>query len=85
MILIDHSRSFEPDWKFPPAFEKDPYLVVRPAVARRLETLTQENVQAAVGDYLKPRQVKALVKRRDRLLKYHLALPEESSQEPGKR
>ncbi|MCW8844682.1 MAG: metallophosphoesterase [Gammaproteobacteria bacterium] len=85
MILIDHSRSFEPDWKFPPAVQNDRYLVVRPAVARRLEKITLENVQAAVGDYLKPRQVKALVKRRDRLLKYHLALPEESSQEPGKR
>ena len=76
VVLIDHSRSFESDWKFPPAVDKSDYLVVRPAVARRLATLTQENVQAAVGDYLKPRQVKALVKRRDRLLKYHLAVTE---------
>ncbi|MCJ7557180.1 MAG: metallophosphoesterase [Gammaproteobacteria bacterium] len=76
LVLIDHSRSFEPDWKFPPSVEKSEYLVVWPAVARRLATLTEENVQAAVGNYLKPRQVKALVKRRDRLLKYHLAVTE---------
>ena len=76
LVLIDHSRSFEPDWKFPPQVENHEFLVVSPALARRLEELTQEDVQAAVGSYLKPRQVKALIKRRDRLLKNHLAVPE---------
>jgi hypothetical protein len=75
LVMIDHSRSFEPDKKFPKGIEDHPYLVVRPALARRLESLTREKLDATLEPYLKDRQIKALMVRRDRLLKYELAGP----------
>jgi hypothetical protein len=68
LVLIDHSRSFEPDKGFPPGVKDHPYLRVRPALARRLSTLDREEMDAVLGPYLKDRQIKALMVRRDRLL-----------------
>jgi len=73
MVLIDHSRSFESANTFPMNVKKSPYLVVRPAVAKRLAALTEDNVKVATRGYLKPIQVRKIMARRDRLLKSHLA------------
>lgn len=73
IVLIDHSRSFESSSTFPMNVKKSPYLVVRPAMAKRLATLTENNVKVATRGYLKPVQVRMVLKRRDRLLKSHLA------------
>lgn len=73
MVLIDHSRSFETSSTFPMNVKKSPYLVVRPAVAKRLATLTEESVKRATRGYLKPAQVRKIIVRRDKLLKSHLA------------
>jgi hypothetical protein len=72
-ILIDHSRSFESNKGFPAAVKKNKYLLVRPAMAKRLAGLTEENLQVATHGYLKPIQVRSILARRDRLLKSCLA------------
>jgi hypothetical protein len=73
MVLIDHSRSFETSSNFPANVKKSPYLVVRPAVAKRLATLTENNVKIATRGYLKPAQVRKILVRRDKLLKSYQA------------
>ena len=72
-ILIDHSRSFETNSRIPDAVKKSPYLVVRPAVAKRLAELTEENLEVATRGYLKEIQVRKILARRDRLLKSYMA------------
>jgi len=73
MVLIDHSRSFETSNNFPESIRKSPHLVVRPAVAKRLATLTENNVKIATRGYLKPVQVRKILVRRDKLLKSYQA------------
>lgn len=72
-ILIDHSRSFESNKRFPVTVKKSRYLVVRPAMAKRLADLTEENLEAATRGYLTPIQVRRILVRRDKLLKSYLA------------
>jgi len=70
LVLIDHTRAFR-------LAQKRPTLLYRggiqmpPALAARLSTLTRERLLEALGPYLRPRQIDALLKRRDQLLKDH--------------
>ncbi len=67
LLLIDHTRAF-------PTYLKDPVLLYRgevqvpPALAERLKALDPVVLQKELGPYLHARQIKALLKRRDRLL-----------------
>ena len=72
LVLIDHSRAF-------PTYLKNPVLLYRgevqvpPALAARLATLNREMLKEALGPYLHARQIDALLKRRDLLLKDYSA------------
>lgn len=72
LVLIDHSRAFR-------TLRTDPTLLykgavqVPPALAERLRRLDQQTLQAKLAPHLKPRQIEALLKRRDRLLKDYAA------------
>jgi len=67
LLLINHTRSF-------PTHLKNPVLLyhgevqVPPALAERLRTLNPDILRKELGPYLHTRQIKALLKRRDRLL-----------------
>ena len=72
LVLIDHTRAF-------PALVKNPTLlykgqpVVPPALAARLAALNEEMLTKALRPYLQQRQITALLKRRDLLLKDYTA------------
>lgn len=72
LVLIDHTRAF-------PTHLKNPVLLYQgevqlpPALADRLMTLNREMLQKELGPYLHGRQITALLKRRDRLLKEYRA------------
>jgi hypothetical protein len=72
LVLIDHTRAF-------PTFLKNPTLLYRgetrvpPALAARLATLDQKTLKQSLGPYLQSRQIDALLKRRDLLLKNYTA------------
>ncbi len=68
LILIDHSRTFAARPKILDKIESE-FLVVTPAMAKRLEALTEESVLAATRPYLNLSQVRALLTRRDILLR----------------
>ncbi len=67
LVLIDHSRAFPTHSKLPVLLYKGG-VQVPPALARRLEALNRETLQAELGPYLHRRQIDALMKRRDQLL-----------------
>jgi hypothetical protein len=68
LVLIDHTRAFA-------ALTGNPTLLYRggayvpPALAKRLESLDQETLTKTLGPYLQQRQISAILKRRDLLLK----------------
>ncbi len=68
LVLIDHSLAFR-------TYPKSPRLLylgevrVPPVFAERLRTLNREVLQEALGPYLHARQIDAILKRRDLLLK----------------
>jgi hypothetical protein len=70
LVLIDHSRAF-------PTYQKRPRLLYQgeltlpPALAGRLADLDHETLQQALGAWLHRRQIDALLKRRDQLLREH--------------
>ncbi|HUG04360.1 MAG TPA: metallophosphoesterase [Steroidobacteraceae bacterium] len=70
LVLIDHSRAF-------PTYQKRPRLLYQgeltlpSALAERLATLDRETLQQALGAWLQRRQIDALLKRRDQLLREH--------------
>jgi hypothetical protein len=70
LVLIDHSRAF-------PTYQKRPRLLYQgeftlpSALAERLATLDREMLQQALGPWLHRRQIDALLKRRDQLLREH--------------
>jgi hypothetical protein len=70
LVLIDHSRAF-------PTYQKRPRLLYQgefmlpPALAERLAALDRETLQQALGAWLHRRQIDALLKRRDQLLREH--------------
>lgn len=80
LVLIDHSRAF-------PTHEREPVLLYRgetrvpPSLAERLATLDRATLQKSLGDLLHRRQIDALLKRRDRLLREH---PAAAAEEPRK-
>jgi hypothetical protein len=72
LVLIDHSRAFR-------TLRSDPTLLykggvkVPPELAERLKGLDRDALKARLGSYLQGRQIDALLKRRDRLLKEYTA------------
>ncbi|GAB4374380.1 MAG: hypothetical protein Kow0062_12330 [Acidobacteriota bacterium] len=65
--LIDHSRAFRLKTGRPPALERVP-IALSPDMRARLEALTEASLRKALGRMLSRAQVRALLKRRDRLL-----------------
>jgi hypothetical protein len=72
LLLIDHSRAFRTLRTNPRLLYKGG-VQVPPALAERLRRLDRQALQAKLGPYLDSRQIDALLKRRDRLLKDHAA------------
>jgi len=68
LVLIDHSRAFRLSRKLPADFSNFP-IQVGDEMARRLERLDQETLTTALGEYLDREQIRALLARRDDLLK----------------
>ncbi len=67
---IDHSRAFRLSAKPPPsAHGKADELKIPAQVDRQLRAIDLETLELLVGDLLKERQVRAIIKRRDRLVK----------------
>lgn len=72
LVLIDHSRAF-------PTLLKRPRLLYQgelqlpAALAQRLATLDREQLRQALGPWLQHRQIDAILKRRDQLLREHRA------------
>jgi hypothetical protein len=65
---IDHSRAFRLS-SVPPPADGSSDIPIPERVARRLADLDLPTLQAALGELLEPEQIRAIVKRRDRLLK----------------
>ena len=72
LVLIDHSRAFRTLRTNPTLLYKGG-VQVPPALAERLKGLDRETLKARLGPYLQTRQIDALLKRRDRLLKEYAA------------
>jgi hypothetical protein len=68
LVLIDHSRAFRTTRGNPTLLYKGG-VQVPPALAERLKRLDRETLKARLTPYLQLRQIDALLKRRDRLLK----------------
>ena len=68
LVLIDHTRAFRTDTGKPRLLYRGE-LRVPPALAERLKTLNRDVLQRELGAYLKKRQIDAILKRRDLLLK----------------
>jgi len=67
---IDHSRAFRLSPKPPPSVQgKTDGLAISEAVDQRLRALDLETLQNLIGDLLEDKQVRAIIKRRDRLVK----------------
>lgn len=76
LVLIDHTRAFDTDTKDPALLYKNP-VELPPALAERLAALDRPSLDAALGRYLQKRQIDALLKRRDALLRrYGATAPE---------
>ena len=68
LVLIDHARAFGTDAEDPVLLYKNP-VELPPALAKRLAALDRPALETAVGRYLHKRQIDALLKRRDALLR----------------
>lgn len=68
LVLIDHTRAFDTDSQDPALLYKNP-VELPPALAKRLAGLDRPALDAALGRYLQKRQIDALLKRRDALLR----------------
>ena len=68
MYLIDHSRSFRMSRKLPREFVDSPVRLTRP-VYDRLEGLDTAALSAALGEVLDKARIKAVLKRREAILK----------------
>jgi hypothetical protein len=68
LVLIDHTRAFRLGLKHPTLLYRGE-IQMPPALAARLSTLTRERLLETLGPYLHARQIDALLKRRDQLLK----------------
>jgi hypothetical protein len=74
LVLIDHSRAFAAKSRI---LQKNlsEYLVVTPPMARRLQSLEQEQLMNAIRPYLSQSQIRALLARRDILLRGFMKKP----------
>jgi hypothetical protein len=72
LVLIDHTRAFRTLRTNPNLLYKGG-VQVPAALAERLQQLDRETLKARLGPYLQGRQIDALLKRRDRLLKEYAA------------
>jgi Calcineurin-like phosphoesterase len=68
LVLTDHTRAFGTDSKEPVLLYRNP-VELPPALAQRLAALDRPTLDAALGRYLNRRQIDALLKRRDALLR----------------
>jgi len=68
LILIDHTRAFETELKPPTLLYKNP-IELPPSLAQRLAALDRPTLDAALGPYLHSKQIAAILKRRDELLR----------------
>jgi hypothetical protein len=66
--LIDHSRAFRSSGKRPKQYRKVT-VDVSDLLRGRLEYLNQDNLSSELSDYLHPRQIEAILERRDLILK----------------
>jgi hypothetical protein len=70
VVLIDHSRAFTLKQGDPRLLYQGP-VVLPPALAKRLAALDKATLERELGAWLHRRQVDALLRRRDRLLREH--------------
>jgi 3',5'-cyclic AMP phosphodiesterase CpdA len=70
VVLIDHSRAFTTQQQLPRLLYKQP-LELPAALAARLAALDRAALQRELGPWLHGRQIDALLKRRDALLREH--------------
>jgi hypothetical protein len=66
--LIDHSRAFRSTSKRPKQYRKVT-VDVSDLLRGRLESLNRDNLSSELSDYLHPRQIEAILERRDLILK----------------
>jgi hypothetical protein len=70
LILIDHSRSFRTSKKFTKKLIYENKMKQLPRdIYLKLKGLTYESIQAAMGSYLRENEIKAVIQRRDLMLK----------------
>ena len=71
MIIIDHSRAFRTKKKLnhQGKGENEPIKSLPRAFVERLKSLTFEKINGAVGEYLKDKEINAVLVRRDLILK----------------
>ncbi|HKE45138.1 MAG TPA: metallophosphoesterase [Steroidobacteraceae bacterium] len=74
LVLIDHTRAFGAQVQNPTLLYRGG-AYVPPALAKRLATLNQETLTKTLGQYLQRRQIDAILKRRDLLLKNYTTRP----------
>ena len=70
VVLIDHSRAFALRQQAPTLLYQKP-VALPPALAARLAALDRTALERELGPWLHRRQIDALLKRRDRLLREH--------------
>ncbi|MDH4015017.1 MAG: hypothetical protein OEU33_13330, partial [Chromatiales bacterium] len=70
LVLIDHSRAFRLSRNLPADFRNFP-IQVGDEMARRLERLDREMLTGELGEYIDRDQIRALLARRDDLLKQY--------------
>ena len=68
LMFIDHSLAFRSTEKRPKQYRKVD-LEVSDLLAERLQRLNQADLEAALSEYLHPRQIEAILARRDLILK----------------
>lgn len=66
--LIDHSRAFRTHRGRPPVYENAPLRIPEP-LAERLAALDRDTLHELVGDLLQKKQLRAILKRRDEILR----------------
>jgi hypothetical protein len=63
LILIDHTRSFTTDKKM----AHEDMRRIDPELWQRMEALTEESLQAALGEWIGKREIRAVLERRDKM------------------
>ena len=66
--LIDHSRAFRSTANRPKQYRKAT-IEVSDLLRGRLQSLNEDNLSSELSDYLHPRQIEAILERRDLILK----------------